>query len=203
VHCKNAIFIMTSNLAQREIGDEGVALRDEASRSGLGSKPTDQGMPRTWRWIFSQPDDTAHPGRFRTMCGCPLGVTVSRKFVDNVVMPILHRHFHRDEFLGRINEILFFLPFDHQERLEIARKELQLWAGRAQERHQVTLSWDEDVLEKLQQGYNVRFGARSIKNEGAPGAVRGRGRGGNAMLTARCPMDVVPRRRQWTSASST
>jgi len=46
VHCKNAIFIMTSNLAQREIGDEGVALREEASRTGLGSKPTDQGMQR-------------------------------------------------------------------------------------------------------------------------------------------------------------
>ena len=33
VHCKDAIFIMTSNLAQTEIGDEAESLRQEALRS--------------------------------------------------------------------------------------------------------------------------------------------------------------------------
>ncbi|CAH2209217.1 jg17513, partial [Pararge aegeria aegeria] len=33
---------------------------------------------------------------------------VSRKFKDTVVRPILKRHFGRDEFLGRINEIVYF-----------------------------------------------------------------------------------------------
>lgn len=31
---------------------------------------------------------------------------VSRHFKDSVVRPILKRHFGRDEFLGRINEIV-------------------------------------------------------------------------------------------------
>jgi ATP-dependent Clp protease ATP-binding subunit ClpB len=38
-------------------------------------------------------------------------VTISRHFKEKVVQPILKRHFGRDEFLGRINEIVYFLPF--------------------------------------------------------------------------------------------
>jgi len=38
-------------------------------------------------------------------------VSISREFADQVVRPILKRHFRRDEFLGRINEFVFFLPF--------------------------------------------------------------------------------------------
>ena len=38
-------------------------------------------------------------------------VTISRRFKEKVVQPILKRHFGRDEFLGRINEIVYFLPF--------------------------------------------------------------------------------------------
>ena len=38
-------------------------------------------------------------------------VTISRRFKERVVQPVLKRHFGRDEFLGRINEIVYFLPF--------------------------------------------------------------------------------------------
>jgi len=38
-------------------------------------------------------------------------VAISRRFKEKVVQPILKRHFGRDEFLGRINEIVYFLPF--------------------------------------------------------------------------------------------
>ena len=37
-------------------------------------------------------------------------------------------HFGRDEFLGRINEIVYFLPFSHPERLSLVTKELDYWS---------------------------------------------------------------------------
>lgn len=37
-------------------------------------------------------------------------------------------HFRRDEFLGRINEIVYFLPFSHSELLQLVSKELSFWA---------------------------------------------------------------------------
>jgi len=42
INCKDAIFVMTSNLAQREIGDEGQTLRDEGAKvANLTDKPKD------------------------------------------------------------------------------------------------------------------------------------------------------------------
>ena len=38
-------------------------------------------------------------------------IKISRHFKEKVVQPILKFHFGRDEFLGRINEIVYFLPF--------------------------------------------------------------------------------------------
>jgi len=100
VECREAIFIMTSNLAQQEIADEGQQLRDEAKKKGgLGVGPDDEE-----------------------------GESLSRKFVDGTVYPILRRHFQRDEFLGRINDILFFLPFNEDELRQIVVKELEKWA---------------------------------------------------------------------------
>jgi ATP-dependent Clp protease ATP-binding subunit ClpB len=55
-------------------------------------------------------------------------ITISRNFKENVVQPVLKRHFRRDEFLGRINEIVYFLPFSHSELLQLVAKELNFWA---------------------------------------------------------------------------
>lgn len=55
-------------------------------------------------------------------------VTISRNFKDCVVQPILKRHFRRDEFLGRINEIVYFLPFSRSELNSLVSKELDFWA---------------------------------------------------------------------------
>lgn len=52
---------------------------------------------------------------------------ISRKFKDKIVKPILKRHFKRDEFLGRINEIVYFLPFSESELKTIVQRELTLW----------------------------------------------------------------------------
>lgn len=40
----------------------------------------------------------------------------------------LQAHFRRDEFLGRITEIVYFLPFSHSELLHLVTKELSFWA---------------------------------------------------------------------------
>lgn len=57
-------------------------------------------------------------------------VTVSRYFKDKVVRPILKMHFQRDEFLGRINEIVYFLPFSRTELLTLVGRELKYWADK-------------------------------------------------------------------------
>ena len=80
-------------------------------------------------------------------------ITVSSHFKENVVRPVLKYHFRRDEFLGRINEIVYFLPFSRsgswhfnqlidfenhltlstsrQELQKLVEKELKAWADRA------------------------------------------------------------------------
>lgn len=81
------------------------------------------------------------------------------------VRPILKSHFRRDEFLGRINEIIYFLPFSRTELIELVARELKAWAIRAKERHMIELKWDREVLSVLADGYDVHYGARSIKYE--------------------------------------
>merc|ERR1711879_833217 len=97
IECKDAMFVMTSNLAQTEIGEEAESLRKEAKEKadvhGLNDEAT----------------------------------SLSREFIEDVVQPILKDHFQRDEFLGRINEILYFLPFNDIELRELTLRELKKW----------------------------------------------------------------------------
>ncbi|CAL8351363.1 unnamed protein product [Lota lota] len=142
IECKDAIFIMTSNVASDEIGQHGVQLRQEAeelSRRKLADNLDD----------VQKSDD----------------IKISRQFKDSVIRPILKAHFRRDEFLGRINEIVYFLPFCHSELLQLVSKELHFWAKKAKQRHGITLQWDRPVLDLLAGGYNMHYGARSIKHE--------------------------------------
>jgi ATP-dependent Clp protease ATP-binding subunit ClpB len=81
------------------------------------------------------------------------------------VRPILKTHFRRDEFLGRINEIIYFLPFSRAELIQLVARELEIWAARAKERHMIELKWDREVMSVLADGYDVHYGARSIKYE--------------------------------------
>ncbi len=91
---------------------------------------------------------------------------ISREFANSTVRPILKRHFGRDEFLGRINEFVFFFPFSKPELYQLIKRELDFWAKIAKERHGVDVTWDGQVLDALCLGYNVAYGARSIKYEG-------------------------------------
>ncbi|XP_014192552.1 caseinolytic peptidase B protein homolog isoform X1 [Haplochromis burtoni] len=142
IECKDAIFIMTSNVASDEIAQHALQLRQEAervSRRKLADNLED----------VQKSDD----------------IKISRQFKESVIRPILKAHFRRDEFLGRINEIVYFLPFCHSELLQLVSKELNFWAKKAKQRHDITLQWDRPVLDLLAGGYNMHYGARSIKHE--------------------------------------
>ncbi|PFX22654.1 Caseinolytic peptidase B protein-like [Stylophora pistillata] len=156
--CKDAIFVMTSNLASEEIANHALELRREAK---LAAEQREEG---------------------HEICE---KVTISRKFKERVVQPILklkgsyhntflrafcfsscrQLHFRRDEFLGRINEMVYFLPFSRPELLSLVTKELDFWSKMALNRHDIHMTWDKEVLDVLADGYDVHYGARSIKHE--------------------------------------
>ncbi|KAM4046780.1 mitochondrial disaggregase [Anomaloglossus baeobatrachus] len=141
IECKDAIFIMTCNAGSDEIAHHALQLRQEAqhmSKHRLADKRGDIHTPN---------------------------ITISKHFKENVIRPILKAHFRRDEFLGRINEIVYFLPFCRSELSQLVLKELNTWAKKAKQRHEITLIWDREVMDVLADGYNVHYGARSIKHE--------------------------------------
>ncbi|XP_068241955.1 mitochondrial disaggregase-like isoform X2 [Palaemon carinicauda] len=142
IECKDAIFIMTSNLASDEIAEYGIQLREEAEKI-------------TKQRYEGQPEDLEITET----------ITISRRFKERIVRPILKNHFQRDEFLGRINEIVYFVPFSRSELLKLVRMELDRWVKQAHEKHNIELKWDPVILDVLADGYNVYYGARSIKHE--------------------------------------
>ncbi|XP_075054450.1 mitochondrial disaggregase [Mixophyes fleayi] len=142
IECKDAIFIMTCNVGSEEIAQHALQLRQEA-----------QELKR--HRLAENLDDIQIEEK----------ITISKQFKDIIIRPILKAHFRRDEFLGRINEIVFFLPFCRSELSQLVLKELNSWAKKAKQRHDITLLWDRDVMDVLADGYNVHYGARSIKHE--------------------------------------
>lgn len=147
IECKDAVFIMTSNLAATEIADYGQKLR-KLTRTNLNTIKDNK-----------KAKDTKEEEE--------QGLTkVSRTFQEEVVRPILRRHFGRDEFLGRINEFVYFLPFCYSELLQLVEKELKMWANHAKQKHNIEFSWqDPEVTSLLAHGYNVHYGGRSLKYE--------------------------------------
>ncbi|KAJ7320419.1 hypothetical protein JRQ81_019930 [Phrynocephalus forsythii] len=162
IDCKDAIFIMTSNVASDEIAQHALQLRQEA---------TEMSQKR----IAEKLDDVQMRDK----------ITISKQFKENVIRPILKAHFRRDEFLGRINEIVYFLPFCHSELIQLVNKELSFWAKRAKARHNITLVWDREVMDVLADGYNLHYGARSIKHEVERRVVN--------QLAAAYEQDLLPR----------
>ncbi|XP_061165510.1 mitochondrial disaggregase-like [Saccostrea echinata] len=142
IDCKDAIFIMTSNLASEVIASHALQLRAEAAE-------------------YNKRKDAETLEELEAA----EKITISRKFKDDVVRPILKMAFKRDEFLGRINEIVYFLPFSRSELSKLVTKELQYWADQAEKKHDIKLLWDHNVVDVLADGYDVHYGARSIKYE--------------------------------------
>ncbi|XP_061073512.1 mitochondrial disaggregase isoform X2 [Conger conger] len=142
IECKDAVFIMTSNVASDEIAQHALQLRQEAQEQSR-------------RRMAENLDEVQKSDK----------ITISKQFKEDVIRPILKRQFRRDEFLGRINEIVYFLPFCYSELIQLVSKELNFWAKKAKQRHNITLQWESPVLDLLAGGYNLHYGARSIKHE--------------------------------------
>jgi len=163
IECKNAIFIMTSNLASTEIAEHGLQLRREsediAHKKAMDAASNDETNKS------DDSDDNSNNEEKTSVKDIDDKITISRHFKERIVQPILKRHFQRDEFLGRINEIVYFLPFSRSELIHLVEKELNFWAERAKTKHSIELTWTRSVLNVLADGYNVHYGARSIKHE--------------------------------------
>merc|ERR1712129_289330 len=143
VECKEAVFIMTSNLAQTDIGDEAENLRKESNELQIKN--------------IQESESTSNVIEEE--------ITLSRQFIEETIQPILKRHFKRDEFLGRIDEVLYFLPFNNKELKELTVKELNKWNKISMDQHNIVIKWDDDAVDLLKDGYNFRYGARSIQYE--------------------------------------
>lgn len=143
ISCPNAVFIMTSNLVQDEIREyqEDYNLRPPAhADKGQGSSVESLQTPTMLRVA-----------------------TQTNRFLENIVHPKLKRHFKRDEFLGRINEMVVFHPFRKEDLNEIVSMELNAISERAKKKHDIICKWTDQVVTSLADGYNERFGFRSIK----------------------------------------
>lgn len=151
IECKDAIFIMTSNLASEAIAEHALQLRAEQQVVREIRKEN------RLRGLLSKGDDQDEDYEEQ--------ITISRNFKDTVVRPILKAHFHRDEFLGRINEMVYFLPFSQSELKQLVLKELEFWASLARTKNSIEITWDDKVVDVICQGYDIHYGARSIKHE--------------------------------------
>jgi ATP-dependent Clp protease ATP-binding subunit ClpB len=62
-------------------------------------------------------------------------------------------------------QIVYFLPFSPDELLQLVRQDLARWQEKAKKRHGLDLSWSEEVPALIARGYDVHYGARSLKYE--------------------------------------
>merc|ERR1712080_727903 len=51
------------------------------------------------------------------------------------------------------------------ELTKLVEREMNFWSEKAKDKHNVDILWDKQVLNYLADGYNVYYGARSIKHE--------------------------------------
>ena len=78
--------------------------------------------------------------------------------------PVLKKQFKRDEFLGRLDEILPFEPFTEDHLGQVISHFLQKWVDLASIRHSITLSFSDAVIASIIAQYNPRYGVRSVKH---------------------------------------
>lgn len=116
MYCKDAIFIMTSNLATEQIKQKSPLLRK------LVAETEAQGRPEEYMRVMNQ--------------------------FNRDIYPQLKARLKRDEFLGRINQMVAFLPLDNEEISTVIHKELDIWRRRAEEKHSIKLSWSREGLSK-------------------------------------------------------
>lgn len=112
IHCEDAVFIMTSNLAADDIKDKSPILRK----------------------VFDNAEAMGRLDEYDRAIG-----DFSRD-----IYPVFKECFKRDEFIGRINKTVVFLPFDDQHIFELVNNQLKYWKRIAHEKDSIELSWSTD-----------------------------------------------------------
>ena len=79
IECKNAIFVMTSNLASDEIAQHGLQLRREASAASLLYHKSSKGKD----------DEIIMTDSVVTLLESDSNIEISREFKEQIVEPIL------------------------------------------------------------------------------------------------------------------
>ena len=92
------------------------------------------------------------------------GGEVDEDFKKRIMYPQLKYAFKRNEFLGRINEIVYFLPFNEDQCTKLVEIELEKIKQYA-EKQNISLSWSREAVEHLASAIDSNYGARSLKNE--------------------------------------
>jgi ATP-dependent Clp protease ATP-binding subunit ClpB len=158
IHCPNAIFIMTSNLVQDEI-------REAIQEGEYQLRPDTSPLPTVKPDPLPNTVDTIVPSSSLPSVD-PSVISHTAKstdeFLRHQIHPILKRHFRREEFLGRINDIVVFHPLEDKDLKETVETELGRWREKAKERHGIRLEWSERLVESLKGGYDERYGYRSM-----------------------------------------
>ena len=72
----------------------------------------------------------------------------------------MKKHFKRDEFIGRISEIVYFFPFSLEQLIDLVEKEMKYWATKAKHKQNITVKWEKAILSLLAGGYDIKYGAR-------------------------------------------
>jgi len=127
LNCKEAIFVMTSNVASD-------VIKEHYQIRSLQRSLTKQQQ-----------------------------VKLDEELASALHAP-LKEAFKRDEFIGRIGEIVPFLPLKPVEVGTIISKILIKWRARALAKHNITLQWDAGLVSWLVKFYNEAYGVRSLKN---------------------------------------
>ena len=89
---------------------------------------------------------------------------INEDFKKHIMYPELKRAFRRNELLGRINEIVYFLPFTSEQCLKLVEIEL-LRIKQYADKQNIEISWSESAVELLSRAIDTNYGARSLKNE--------------------------------------
>eukprot|EP01125_Pyxidicula_operculata_P006898 TRINITY_DN2365_c0_g3_i1.p1 TRINITY_DN2365_c0_g3~~TRINITY_DN2365_c0_g3_i1.p1 ORF type:complete len:609 (+),score=120.26 TRINITY_DN2365_c0_g3_i1:34-1860(+) len=165
VDCRHAVFIMTSNLVQDEIHNTHYKIRPTISQPKTNTSTTTTTTTTNTNTTTMTDTTTSSQERGSVVFDDIFSVERdTQKFLQDVVQPILKRHFKRDEFLGRINEIVIFHPFNDMDLNEIVSKELKKWQSRALKRHNINIKWDDEIIPLLSKSFNPSYGFRSIKH---------------------------------------
>jgi len=91
--------------------------------------------------------------------------TVLREFKKYVVLPIIKELFDHDYFKNRIDNVLIFVKLSDSQLMELANKELNNLKILIEDTFDIKITWHNRVSSSMVKGFNIDYGARSIKNE--------------------------------------